>query len=228
MCLPYESRRIGATPGFYQTRRGEWYPPSMPSDRARWNAKYRKGVTHDNPNVRLIMYRERLAPGRALDVAGGIGENAAILALAGWNVTLCDVSDEAVRRARERARGLRTAVAVVQADALRLPFKGPFDLVVCTYYLDRTLVGPLVWLLRPGGTLFFESFTLAHLKHAPDFRRDFCLEPGELRTMFPLQEVLYREEDDGERAFAMLIARKTMRRATSPPRPSGPPRPGRR
>ncbi len=176
------------------------------NDRERWNRKYREGVRHDNPNVRLIMYQDRLARGRALDVAGGLGENAAILALAGWKTVLAEISDEAVRRARRRAEELKADVEVVQADARALPFGAEFDTVACTYYLDRSV--DLRRFLKPGGTLFFETFTVADLRYAPDLPREYCLESGEMKRLYSDLEVLhYAEEDDGRKAFATLIAR---------------------
>jgi ubiquinone/menaquinone biosynthesis C-methylase UbiE len=178
----------------------------MHPDAERWNAKYRAGVHHPIC-VNLIMHLGRLTKGRALDVAGGVGENAAVLAMGGWRVTLADVSHEGARLAARRSTELRTPFDVVQADAARLPFRGTFDTVVCTYFLDRAV--DLAALLRPGGTIFCESFTVGTLKYTPNFRRAFCLEPGELRTLHPgLVEVLYKEEDDGSKATATLIARK--------------------
>ncbi|MBI2931380.1 MAG: class I SAM-dependent methyltransferase [Planctomycetes bacterium] len=180
----------------------------MHSDRKRWNEKYRTGRLPEGLNISLLMLQDRLTRGRALDVAAGTGENAALLALAGWHVVACDISDEAVRRTRARAEELRTRVQIVQADACFLPFRGPFDLIVCTYFVERAITRELAALLRTGGTLFFQSYTTEHLKYGSALRREFLLEPGELRRMFPLQEVLYREEDDGRRATALLVARK--------------------
>src|SRR5262252_7813338 len=128
----------------------------MNRDRARWNEKYRQ-AGHELPSIPLIMYQGRLTKGRALDLAGGQGENAAILALAGWTVTLADLSDAAVARAAARARALKATVHVVQADALRLPFRGPFDTIVVTKFLERSIAPELVRLLAPGGTLFCEQ-----------------------------------------------------------------------
>src|SRR5262245_38823078 len=108
----------------------------MNPDRARWNRKHRKGG-HTLPSIPLLLYQGRLKKGRALDVAGGRGENAAILALAGWQVTCTDLSDEAIALARTRARELKADVRIVQADALRLPFRGPFATIVVTRLLER-------------------------------------------------------------------------------------------
>ncbi len=186
-----------------------WYHAIlMHPDRERWNDKHRRGIHHENPNVALIMHQGRLSRGRALDVACGTGDNASVLALAGWDVVGCDISDEGIRRARRRSEELKARVRLVQGDACRLPFRGPFDLVVCTFFVERRIAPRLVSLLRPGGTLLFQSFTTGQLRYAPDFRRDFCLEPGELKRMFPLEEILFREEDDGRSATALLIARR--------------------
>ncbi len=182
----------------------------MHPDRERWNAKHGAGRGGHGANVRLIMYRDRLAPGRALDVAAGSGENAAILALAGWKVVASDLSDAAMARARARARELRADLALVQADATLLPFRpGSFDTVVCTYFLDRGAARRLPVLLKPGGTLFFMTHRLGHRKYIPELPPEYCLESGEVASLFPgLKPLLHREEDDGQEDYGLLIGRK--------------------
>jgi SAM-dependent methyltransferase len=169
----------------------------MHADRARWNEKYRKGG-HDLPSIPLLMYQGRLTKGRALDLAGGLGENAAVLALAGWAVTLADLSDLAVARARGRALELKADVRVVQADALRLPFRGPFETIVVARFIERSISRELVRLLAPGGTLFCEQ-PLRGLSEK------YCVRPDEFPTLFAdLQPVL--NAVDGDRA--VFIGRK--------------------
>jgi tellurite methyltransferase len=169
----------------------------MNPDRLRWNQKHSTGG-HDLPSIPLLMYQGRLAKGRALDVAGGRGENAAILALAGWSVTMVDLSDVAVRRAQVRARELKAAVRVVQGDALRLPFRGPFETIVVTRFLERSIAPALAGLLAPGGTLFCEQ-PMTGLPEA------YCIKPGEFPRLFgSLDPVL--ETTDGDRAI--FIGRK--------------------
>ena len=182
----------------------------MHPDRERWNAKHAAGRGGHGANVRLIMYRDRLAPGRALDVAAGSGENASILALAGWSVVACDLSDEAIARMRRRSGELKADLEVVQADATQLPFRpGSFDAVICTYFLDRDAARRLPLLLKPGGTLFFMTHLVGHQKYIPELPTQYCLEPGEVKTLFPtLSPLLHREEDDGQEAYGLLIGRK--------------------
>jgi tellurite methyltransferase len=171
----------------------------MNPERARWNEKHRKGG-HELPSIPLIMYQGRLRKGRALDVAGGPGENAAVLALAGWAVTTCDLSDEAVSRSRKRARELKADVRVVQADALRLPFRGPFDTIVVTRFLERSIAPELVRLLAPGGTLFCEQ-PMSGISEA------YCVKPGEFLRLFgALEKVL--DVVDGDRS--VFIGRKRL------------------
>ncbi|HZF00006.1 MAG TPA: class I SAM-dependent methyltransferase [Planctomycetota bacterium] len=169
----------------------------MNPDRARWNEKHRKGG-HELPSIPLLMYQGRLTRGRALDVAGGLGENAAILALAGWTVTMTDLSDVALDRARKRAAELKAPVHLVQADALRLPFRGPFDTIVVTRFLERAIAPELARLLAPGGTLFCEQ-SLSGIAES------YCIQPGEFPRLYPgLEPVL--DTVDGDRA--VFIGRK--------------------
>ena len=182
----------------------------MHPDRERWNAKYLAGRGGHGANVRLIMHRDRLSRGRALDVAAGAGENASILSLAGWNVVASDLSEEAIARTRKRARELKTDLSFVQADAVKLPFRpSSFDTVVCTYFLDRGAARRLPDLLRPGGTLFFMTHRLGHQKYVPDLPAQYCLEAGEVKALFPsLTAVLHDEADDGQEDYGLFIGRK--------------------
>jgi tellurite methyltransferase len=182
----------------------------MHPDRERWNAKYVAGRGGHGANPRLIMYRDRLARGRALDVAAGAGENAAILALAGWKVVASDLSDEAMARMRRRANELKADLEFVQADATQLPFRrGSFDSVVCLYFLDRDAARRLPELLKPGGTLFFMTHRIGHQKYIPELPAQYCLEPGEVKALFPnLQVLLHQEDDDGQEDYGLLIGRK--------------------
>lgn len=168
-------------------------------ERARWNEKHSRraeatageGGPHDLPSIPLLMHQDRLARGRALDLAGGLGENAAVLSLAGWSVVTCDVSDVAVARARARAVELRTEVQVVQADALRLPFRGPFDLIVVSMFLERAIAAELVSLLAPRGTLFCEQ----------KMTGSYAIGPGEFPRLFPALETVLLKEEDGRAVY---------------------------
>ena len=164
-------------------------------DRARWNERYRAGQGPTRVNPRLRAFLPQLKRGRALDLAGGRGQNEELLAE--WNVILADISDEALAL----ATGNR-----VQCDGLALPFPPEtFDTIVDTYYFEPSL--DLAALLTPGGTLFFETYTLSDHKYRPEFRHP-RLDPDRLADVFRGLEILhFGETDDGNRVFGTLLAR---------------------
>ncbi len=170
-------------------------------DRTRWNEKYRAGHPAKDTNSRLQKYLQLLKPGRALDLAGGQGQNGRLLAGSGWDVILVDISDEALARARDSFRR-------VQADALALPFAAStFDTIICTYFFEPRI--DLHALLKPGGTLFFETYTTSHAKYRPDISTNYLFDPSRIRDVFKGLEVLSLEEtDDGERVYATFVGRK--------------------
>src|SRR5688572_32867618 len=100
---------------------------------AEWDARYSEGEGakwSGRPNGRLVAEVAGLTPGRALDVGCGEGADAIWLARSGWTVTAIDVSDVAVRRAREAAESAGATVEWVCGDVLRTPFPArSFDLV---------------------------------------------------------------------------------------------------
>src|ERR1700674_2325169 len=73
---------------------------------AEWDARYsaRDGAMWSRrPNGRLVAEGADLTPGPALGLGCGEGADAIWLDRRGWMVTAIDVSDVAVRRAREAA-----------------------------------------------------------------------------------------------------------------------------
>ncbi|HEV7733251.1 MAG TPA: class I SAM-dependent methyltransferase [Candidatus Binatia bacterium] len=114
------------------------------------------------PNPHLVEWLDahRPAPGRALDVGTGLGDNAEELAHRGFEVTAFDVAATAVAQARRRFPASR--VTYVVADLLAPPpeWRGAFALVAETYTLQvlpPSVRGAAARMLRnlvaPGGTL---------------------------------------------------------------------------
>jgi SAM-dependent methyltransferase len=165
--------------------------------RTRWNERYRAGQGPTRVNPRLQKYLSYLKRGRALDLAAGVGQNAQLLTE--WRVILADLSEEALAR----ASGAR-----VQCEAGALPFPpATFDTVICTRFFDPRV--DFAQLLTPGGTLFFEAFTVADDKYRPEFDPAHRFNPADIATLFQGLEILHWEEtDDGTRVFGTLVARK--------------------
>jgi SAM-dependent methyltransferase len=101
-----------------------------------WNRRY-AGVENlwaAKPNRFLVAEVEGLAPGRALDLACGEGQNTIWLAARGWRVTGVDFSEVAIAKARDRASREGRSIEFVCADLLDFePTPGAFDLVVLLY-----------------------------------------------------------------------------------------------
>lgn len=74
-------------------------------DREDWDARYAASelLWGGTPNAFVAEEVERLAPGRALDLACGEGRNAIWLATLGWSVVAVDFSEVAIERGRRLA-----------------------------------------------------------------------------------------------------------------------------
>lgn len=181
-------------------------------DRERWNARYREGEPPAPPSP-FLAELDAVLPrrGRALDVAGGSGRHALWLARRGLDVTLADVSDVALARAIDEARreGLSLATLQVDLEAAPLP-GGPWDLVLCTYFLHRPLFAAFAAALAPGGLLVFAHATRSNLLRHARPGPDHVLEDGELPTLVRGLDVLRYEEGwlESGRHEARLVARR--------------------
>ncbi|MEZ5411431.1 MAG: class I SAM-dependent methyltransferase [Acidimicrobiales bacterium] len=134
-------------------------------DRQDWNERYRTGVRggRTEPSPLVVAEAAALAPGRALDLAAGVGRHAVWLAEQGWRVTAVDYSDVAIGKARELAAGRGVAIETEVADVTTYrPAVGAYDLVLICYLQvpadDRkAAVAHAADALAPGGTLLMVS-----------------------------------------------------------------------
>ena len=187
-----------------------------PTDRERWNTRWAAEAEVGAPSPFLLSL-EPLLPraGRALDLAGGAGRNALWLAARGLEVTLADVSGVALSRAGAEARARRLPLALAEVDLLAAPPPpGPWDLLVCTYFLHRPLFPLLRGLLSPGGLLAFAHATRQNLERHPRPGPAHLLDDGELAALAPGLglEILSLTEGWSEagRHEARLLARRAL------------------
>src|SRR5262245_15068889 len=87
-------------------------------DRQRWDAKYAEKAAPEklDPDNWLIEQTRDLKPGRALELACGLGQNAVWLTRQGWQVDAVDVSPVGLRLAADLAARNGVSVNWITAD----------------------------------------------------------------------------------------------------------------
>jgi SAM-dependent methyltransferase len=147
----------------------------MSSRRRLFRVLYRLGFTpwdgHPmSPTLRTLVEGEAvLAPGSALDIGCGTGDNSIYLAKNGWQVTGVDYVTKPLEAARTKAEKAGVTVDFREADATRLESAGigtGFTLIVdngCLHGMsadDRdAYVRGVGSVIAPGGRLFIVAFT---------------------------------------------------------------------
>lgn len=182
------------------------------ADREKWDARYRTGDYPQGDPTWLKHFEDDLPKkGRALDVAAGSGRLSIWLARRGLDVLAIDISPVGLALAREAASDEDVHLATRAIDLEKQPVpEGPYALVACFHYRQRTLLPVLVASLDEAGMLVAEMATVRNLERSAKPSRRWLCEPNELvRDLHGSMELLYyREQWVGERHLARLIARK--------------------
>ena len=154
------------------------------TERATWDRRHAEAKPPAPPSdfvaAQVRACAEARPGGRALDLACGSGRHSRLLADLGFRVIAVDFAASAVARVVT----FPGRIYGVVADASELPLRhGAFDLVVQSCFLDRSVFGGLGSLLRPGGILVAETFSVAQFEATGHPRREFCIEPGEFERL---------------------------------------------
>ncbi|MGQ7845980.1 class I SAM-dependent methyltransferase [Granulosicoccus sp. 3-233] len=178
----------------------------------RWNARYGDGDDVVPPPARVLQYGASWLPEstsgetlQALDLACGRAGNGQWLAERGYRVTAWDISERVIEQIRQR----RPAI-IAQCEARDVSAQPPaaesFDIIVVARFLDRDLCPAIARALKPGGVLFYQTFT--HGLSNPDY----LLESNELLDLFDTLSILEYHEpepDASGKAEAQLVARRS-------------------
>lgn len=181
-------------------------------DKEKWDDKYGASeyITGKDPVEWLKDHSNILkGKGSALDIASGEGRNAVFAAEKGYQTLAVDISATGLEKAHALADEKEVAIETCVADLDNWKIEqNAFDLILCFNFLDRRIFPAIKSALKPGGLVFYETFTVDYLKYS-SFKREWVLEHNELLDAFSELRILgYREVDTNEKAFASLIALK--------------------
>ncbi|MCH7815829.1 MAG: methyltransferase domain-containing protein [Proteobacteria bacterium] len=177
-------------------------------------------MTHSNADAapllveNLPLFKSMNFDNGVLDLACGTGRNGLLLASINIPVTFADNSKAAIHRLTELLAGQEYTgecwLVDLEQDVNPLAGK-EYDGVLVFNYLHRPLFGAIRAAIRPGGLIFYETFTVKQCEYGKPSNPDFLLQPSELRDCFDDWEILHYFEGERvspRRAIASLIARR--------------------
>ena len=185
--------------------------------KTKWNDRYR-AATGVPQASRVLKENLHLLPhqGRALDLACGLGGNAMLLAQQGLHVDAWDIADVPVSALQDIALKRQLSIQAELRDVeTHPPEPETFDVIVVSYFLERDIVPEMIDAVKPGGLIYYQTFTRQRVSDRGPQRAEFRLADQELLHLFSsMQLVFYREEGligdvhEGFRDEAMFIGRK--------------------
>ncbi len=190
----------------------------MSGAQQKWDARYQQHDGDWPAAADVLTQNQHLLPdsGSALDLACGLGGNALLLAEAGLTVTAQDVSPVAIDKLQRKAQKLALQINAEVRDVLvSPPAAAQYDVIVVSYYLERALAPAIMFALKPGGLLFYQTWCRQKASDRGPANLDYLLADNELLTLFAgLKLRVYREEallgdkSQGFRNVAMLLAER--------------------
>ncbi len=142
----------------------------------------------------------------------GEGRNALYLASQGFDVEGLEKNPQAIEVSRQLAEKNNLSVQTQQVDLehYSLP-TNRYDVIICFYYLQRTLIPQMIGALKKGGMVVYETFLIdQHIRHGRPKHREYCFEHNELLNYFRDFRILfYKEGFPGDQTISVsLVAQK--------------------
>lgn len=119
-----------------------------------------------NPELERLIKEGKLKPCKALDVGCGFGTHAIFLAQKKFDVTALDISEKALKVAKQRADDANTLVRFIKADVLEKILPDTYGLIFdrgCFHSLDPeqwdAYLSKIHTMLDPLGKFYLEVFS---------------------------------------------------------------------
>ncbi len=174
-------------------RAAEWPPFFF---MATWNERYVAGEgLNKTPEDVVLRAAASMSPGKALDLACGLGRHAIYLAQSGWQVVAVDSSDAAIA-----SLPLLSALTSVKANLEAGEFTiqpDTYDLIIDSLFLWRPLFPSILRGIRDGGCF-------VGLFPSSGVRPEYLIPPAQLLAIFSGWEILHFHEQPR----IELVARK--------------------
>ncbi|MEH7502789.1 class I SAM-dependent methyltransferase [Neobacillus drentensis] len=173
--------------------------------KTKWNTKYIERLNEliePVPSPRLKNQSVYLNGGTALDLACGLGGNSLFLARMNYQVDAIDISDVAINYIEDQASKYNLKIHPRVCDLtdfnnLSWP-NDSFNIVVISYYLDRSLFPIVKSIIKEGGCLFMETFYQSPKTENQGVSNHYKLQPRELLVEFGDWNVVFFEENEHE------------------------------
>lgn len=149
-------------------------------DKEKWDAKHLVAPIPDTPIDLIVKYAPLAKGKKALDIACGMGRHSRYLASIGFEVDALDISSTAIDSLQDiehiHAKEVDFDTYLLEEDR--------YDLIVCTYFLERSLFPQIQKALKEGGLFIYETYLYRPDNTKVPSNKSFLLEEGELETTF--------------------------------------------
>jgi 2-polyprenyl-3-methyl-5-hydroxy-6-metoxy-1,4-benzoquinol methylase len=139
----------------------------------------------------------------------GEGRNGVYLATQGFEVLGLDISEKGLTKAHKLSKKNNVTIETKVVDLENFTLEpNTYDVILCTYYMQKDLFKQFESALKPGGMIVVETYNIDYLKYAR-FSRKWALDTNELLDIFKgLRVIRYQDYDDGKEAYSSIIAQK--------------------
>lgn len=188
----------------------------MISKEAKWDDAYKDADYSSAPVASVLKENNHLLPesGDALDLACGRAGNAQYLAKNGFHVDAVDISSVVLEGLKSFVKQQDLNISCILRDIEKEGLVNKkYDVVVVSYFLNRSLFPAILNALKPSGLLFYQTWSNNSVDNTGPKNPEFRLHSGELLALCQgLQIVQYREDGrlgdvlKGNRNEAMIVA----------------------